>query len=189
MTRGIIDQLLKAKVFAKYGNECYICGYSLKPVLRVHHMIPVSLGGADSLDNLILLCGNCHTLTHFFSSKKYQDREISRLLVAELNDESVKKLTELIGKIHQARNEVEKNGNLWAGNSGITQTAYEIGDAVESVAKKNKFSIQQKELLLNALESVLENIPNNVSKKCSYRLLDNGRCISINLIDLLQKSD
>ena len=33
-------------------------------VMHAHHVIPRSCGGADTLENMILLCPNCHGLTH-----------------------------------------------------------------------------------------------------------------------------
>lgn len=35
------------------------------PYLEVHHIIPLSQGGEDSLDNTIALCPNCHRKRHF----------------------------------------------------------------------------------------------------------------------------
>ena len=34
------------------------------PFLEVHHVIPLSEGGDDALDNVIALCPNCHRETH-----------------------------------------------------------------------------------------------------------------------------
>lgn len=33
--------------------------------LEAHHLVPVSLGGADDDDNIALLCGNCHAVAHW----------------------------------------------------------------------------------------------------------------------------
>ena len=35
------------------------------PYLEVHHIIPLSVGGEDTLDNVIALCPNCHREKHF----------------------------------------------------------------------------------------------------------------------------
>ena len=35
------------------------------PFLEVHHIIPLSHGGQDILDNVIALCPNCHRRQHF----------------------------------------------------------------------------------------------------------------------------
>ncbi|EHR6179901.1 HNH endonuclease [Vibrio alginolyticus] len=36
-----------------------------EPYLEVHHIIPLSKGGLDSLENVISLCPNCHREIHF----------------------------------------------------------------------------------------------------------------------------
>ncbi len=35
------------------------------PYLEVHHMVPLSEGGPDTLDNVIAICPNCHRKMHF----------------------------------------------------------------------------------------------------------------------------
>lgn len=42
---------------------CEICGYS-RASRDVHHIIPLSLGGNNTKDNLISLCPNCHRECH-----------------------------------------------------------------------------------------------------------------------------
>jgi 5-methylcytosine-specific restriction endonuclease McrA len=36
-----------------------------EPYLETHHIIPLSKGGSDSIDNLIALCPNCHRQRHY----------------------------------------------------------------------------------------------------------------------------
>lgn len=55
-------------------DACAVCGWYIHTVLRSrngtgrgvhhHHIVPVSCGGTDDPDNLILLCPNCHALAH-----------------------------------------------------------------------------------------------------------------------------
>lgn len=42
---------------------CEICGWD-KTTRDNHHIIPVSEGGKNTLNNLIVLCPNCHRMTH-----------------------------------------------------------------------------------------------------------------------------
>lgn len=35
------------------------------PYLEIHHKKPLSLGGDDTLDNIIIVCPNCHRKIHF----------------------------------------------------------------------------------------------------------------------------
>lgn len=179
MVREILKSSLKKEVFAKYENKCFICGYSLKPALRVHHIIPVYLGGKDEFDNFILLCSNCHTLVHFYSSKKYENKEIKYYLDLELRDTSIEKLKGLIVKVQNVKKEVEKNKNLW------TKDIYSFNESMNMVSKKNKFTDHKKNLLLEILSLTMENIPKSIAQECSYRLLKSGKYISINLMNYL----
>lgn len=47
-------------------NECNICGAQFEDnnVLDVHHLIPLSQGGEDKIENMVLLCPNCHKQVH-----------------------------------------------------------------------------------------------------------------------------
>ncbi|GAA3722908.1 hypothetical protein GCM10022378_11190 [Salinicoccus jeotgali] len=49
-------------------ESCEICGFDFKPTLEVHHQIPVSRGGTDDIENLSILCPNCHSLIHAITS-------------------------------------------------------------------------------------------------------------------------
>ena len=44
------------------GAGCYICGREL--FLEVHHKIQLQHGGDNEIDNLCLLCKECHALVH-----------------------------------------------------------------------------------------------------------------------------
>ena len=62
-----ISKKTKGEVFSKTNNRCYYCGIDLdffnfpaKNAAVIDHVIPVSKGGSDSLDNLKSLCIKCH---------------------------------------------------------------------------------------------------------------------------------
>jgi hypothetical protein len=48
--------------------QCDICGYvpprEFSTILHVHHFIPFSSGGGNSLNNLMLVCPTCHAICH-----------------------------------------------------------------------------------------------------------------------------
>jgi len=54
----------KAEILNIFNNKCEVCGFSFKPILVVHHIKPISEGGDNSLNNLSVLCPNCHALAH-----------------------------------------------------------------------------------------------------------------------------
>lgn len=64
---GLINELPERR-----RNFCWACLRnrtllsSLRPsiAIEVHHVIPVSEGGTDDPDNLLVLCGECHAEIH-----------------------------------------------------------------------------------------------------------------------------
>lgn len=49
-TRGATLQKLRKRVFDFYGDECWLCHQ--EGADTIDHIVPVSLGGGDELDNL-----------------------------------------------------------------------------------------------------------------------------------------
>lgn len=46
------------------GGVCEKCKHANFAILNAHHIVEVCNGGTDDLDNLLLLCPNCHALEH-----------------------------------------------------------------------------------------------------------------------------
>lgn len=51
--------------------------------LEVHHIIPVSCGGSDNIDNLIVVCGKCH-------AKLTPKKELVRIGLQKARERGVK---------------------------------------------------------------------------------------------------
>lgn len=51
---------IRTQAIKKYGNKCELCGFSL--IVETHHLLPKKKGGLHEIDNLIVLCPNCHAL-------------------------------------------------------------------------------------------------------------------------------
>ncbi len=63
---------LRVAVFERAGGKCELCRRpapfllpSGTPYLEVHHVVPSTSGGEDSMSNLVALCPNCHRKMHF----------------------------------------------------------------------------------------------------------------------------
>lgn len=52
---------LAAKLY--YGDKCFQCGWN-EVTCDVHHIIPVSNGGLNTLKNAKVICPNCHAKEH-----------------------------------------------------------------------------------------------------------------------------
>lgn len=63
MTRIVAEQL-KQELLASAEARCFVCEFNFRPLLELHHVVPVSQGGADDMANVVLLCPTCHTLAH-----------------------------------------------------------------------------------------------------------------------------
>ncbi|MFG6653717.1 HNH endonuclease [Scandinavium sp. M-37] len=66
------DPAVKAWVLQKSKGFCEHCGKSAPfsiigghPYLEVHHVIPLSASGADTISNCVALCPNCHRAFHY----------------------------------------------------------------------------------------------------------------------------
>ena len=42
-------------------GKCFYCG---APATQVHHIVPLSRGGTNSMLNMALVCERCHKLQH-----------------------------------------------------------------------------------------------------------------------------
>lgn len=51
---------VRLQAIKKYGAKCELCGYGL--VVESHHILPRKRGGLHEINNLTVLCPNCHAL-------------------------------------------------------------------------------------------------------------------------------
>ena len=69
-------KFLKEKLASINNGVCEKCGNENYNILQVHHKIERCNGGTDELENLILLCPNCHMVEHYGCSK-WREAEVS----------------------------------------------------------------------------------------------------------------
>ncbi|HCM9442214.1 TPA: HNH endonuclease [Enterobacter cloacae subsp. cloacae] len=73
------DPMVKAWILQQSKGICESCGKNApfylndgNPYLEVHHVIPLSLAGADTTSNCVALCPNCHRALHYSQNAKEQ---------------------------------------------------------------------------------------------------------------------
>lgn len=74
------DWPLRSAAVAARDRVCTNCGSG--KILQAHHVVPLSKGGTNRLDNLTLLCRRCHRRTH--GGKEFSgDRSVIPLAIAD----------------------------------------------------------------------------------------------------------
>lgn len=60
------------QVFERDNYTCQICNESPEDerLLEVHHIVPLSEGGSDNLENLVTVCPNCHRKLEYSELKE-----------------------------------------------------------------------------------------------------------------------
>lgn len=51
---------VRAQAIRIYGNKCELCGYNM--AVDTHHIVPKHQGGPHEVENLMVICPNCHAL-------------------------------------------------------------------------------------------------------------------------------
>ncbi len=51
---------VRTQAMKKYGKICELCGYNM--TIDTHHITPKYQGGKHEIDNLMVVCPNCHRL-------------------------------------------------------------------------------------------------------------------------------
>ena len=69
--RGI-DGMIKELILERDNNECVLC-LKKDEHLQIHHILPVSNGGQDEIENLVSLCHSCHVNVHRKGVMEYEE--------------------------------------------------------------------------------------------------------------------
>jgi len=75
-----------AAVMLAAAGRCDLCGAEApfkrqaddQPYLEVHHIVPLSRGGEDTIGNTVALCPNCHREAHYGQSKKRHEKRLKQ---------------------------------------------------------------------------------------------------------------
>lgn len=67
-----------SKILHRANKGCAICGWN-ESTCDIHHIIERKNGGKDNIDNLIIVCPNCHRIIH--NNKKYSIEYLQNLSI------------------------------------------------------------------------------------------------------------
>jgi len=73
--RSQIKSSIPQRILYAFHFQCCVCGWNIPQDFEdvdyqpqhgceFHHIVPVSKGGENTLDNIVLLCPNCHKMAH-----------------------------------------------------------------------------------------------------------------------------
>lgn len=69
-------KMLKLRLIDLCGPICQKCGHDNLNILEIHHILPKAKKGLDNIENLILLCPNCHATTHRGDSRIKMEEKV-----------------------------------------------------------------------------------------------------------------
>ena len=64
-----------SKILHRANAGCSLCGWN-ESTCDIHHIIQKKHGGSDNMDNLILVCPNCHRIIH--TKGKYTQEDLQQ---------------------------------------------------------------------------------------------------------------
>jgi hypothetical protein len=62
--RSTIAPSVRRRVLDRDGHRCRMAGCGSRRNLRLHHRVPLALGGTDRPENMLTLCDRCHAWVH-----------------------------------------------------------------------------------------------------------------------------
>lgn len=141
--RHPLDPALRAAVLQRDGYCCQITGRGkglpapiALGILNVHHKIPVHCGGTDTMDNLITVCLDAHTLIHIIE-RNMGKLGMSKEQYDELDEEEKVFIT---GVMKIARIAVEANNRMGRSKEQIQK------DTADSIRFKMPGAVQKENL-------------------------------------------
>lgn len=162
---------LGTKALRRDRMRCRACGIPAKPVLAVHHIIPISFGGRDVLGNLTTLCANCHRIVHWLATG---DRSVeAHAYGLGRSADHRRKLLRLARRIRSRR--------LRVVGPGLTlTTSVPLHEAIGAVIQRNGLDRNEAALMNRCFKRALYAMAARDRKACSVRHNRRSEFISVN---------
>ena len=78
-----LEQASLKKRILKLIDYCEYCGDTTKEILQLHHIKQVAEGGTNDIDNIIVLCPNCHSKAHRGLIKEFELKALAHTALYE----------------------------------------------------------------------------------------------------------
>lgn len=80
--RKTLPSKITKLVFQEAQSQCPFCKVAEVSALEIHHITSVAAGGSDTLDNLIVVCSNCHSQ---ITAGDISEAEVRRMKIRLMN--------------------------------------------------------------------------------------------------------
>lgn len=152
-------------------GRCRACGIDVKPVLAAHHVVPVSLGGSDTLRNLVTLCANCHRAVHWLAAG---DRCLEPHGYGLGESPATRRAIRTLARRIRNRRLREY------GKGHVMESSVTLGSAFEAVIARNGLESEEARLLKRCFRLAWNAIRPEDRRECSVYLPRGARFISVN---------
>lgn len=78
---------IRNQIWEKKPHKCVNCGAESN--LHLHHIVPLSLGGTNNIDNIVPLCEECHSKVHKLDMKGHSEATKKGIAKAKLNGSQI----------------------------------------------------------------------------------------------------
>lgn len=76
------------KILIRANKSCQICKWN-KSICDVHHIVAIKHGGNNEMNNLVIVCPNCHRCIHVLGSDYISLEELQKLSIGKTFSEWV----------------------------------------------------------------------------------------------------
>jgi hypothetical protein len=171
---------INAAVLKRDQGCCIACGFAVGFALAIHHAVPRSLGGGDAKANLKTLCANCHRLVHCLSVGRRLEGRAGREIKRAIKPRAFEMISKLARLIRLHRRRILLAGNRWVQHGDVARGPTSLADALQVIEVRNGFEVYEAALMRRVVHRVLQSIPADIRRQCSFRIVNRGLYLSVN---------
>jgi hypothetical protein len=150
-----VSKELRQQLFEESRNQCAICGS--RDFLQLAHITPISIGGASTLQNMIVLCATCHVGVDSSRISAERLREIKRDWVEKsiAGKEKISKAAQSFGRTSSSLQQWNVNSDLvnW---SEALQRSNEFDNAVRTFVDELSGVGSENDFIYNILKPLFD---------------------------------